>query len=165
MYCSKCGNNNNENNEYCVKCGNKLNIETNNSNLLLNKKTFLILSILSLIIPFGVYVSDIILQTPSIYGSEFDFITAVLLFIVVAVISVPSLVLMILNIISSSKKQNTKGLVIAELVFVCINLLMVIWLGFPSQESLPTKIGFILGLIISLAMATGYITKLIRKKC
>ena len=106
----------------------------------------------------------VILQTPSIYGSEFDFITAVLLFIVVAVISVPSLVLMILNIISSSKNQNTKGLVIAELVFVCINLLMVIWLGFPSQESLPTKIGFILGLIISLAMATGYITKLIRKK-
>lgn len=104
----KCGNNNNENNEYCVKCGNKLNAETDNSNLLLNKKTFLILSIISLIIPFGVYVSDIILQTPSIYGSEFDFITAVLLFIVVAVISVPSLVLMILNIISSSKKKTQK---------------------------------------------------------
>lgn len=164
MYCSKCGNNNNENNEYCVKCGNKLNVETNNSNLLLNTKTLLILSIISLIIPFGVYVLDIILQTPSIYGTEFDFITAVLLFIVVAVISVPSLVLMILNIISSSKKQNKKGLVIAELVFVCINLLMAIGIGFPSQESVPSKIGFIISLIISLTMAIGYIAKLIRKK-
>lgn len=164
MYCKKCGNNNNENNEYCVKCGNKLNIETNNSNLLLNTKTFLILSIISLIIPFGVYVADIILQTPSIYGTEFDFITAVLLFFVVAVISVPSLVLMILNIISSSKKQNTKGLVIAELVFVCINLLMAIGIGFPSQESLTTKIGFIIILIISLTMAIGYIAKLIKKQ-
>lgn len=164
MYCSKCGNNNNENSEYCVKCGNKLKVETNNSKLLLNTKTFLILSIISLIIPFGVYVADIILQTPSIYGTEFDFITAVLLFIVVAVISVPSLVLMILNIISSSKKPNTKGLVIAELVFVCINLLMAICIGFPSQESLTTKIGFIIILIVSLTMAIGYIAKLIKKQ-
>lgn len=163
MYYSK-RENKNKINEYCGKCGNKLDVETNNSNILLNKKTFLILSIISLIIPFGVYVSYIISQIPSIYGFEFDFITAVFLFIVVAVISVPSLVLMILNIISSSKKQNTKGLVIAELVFVCINLLMVIWLGFPSQESVSTKIGFIIGLIVSLAMATGYITKLIIKK-
>lgn len=164
MYCSKCGNNNNENNEYCVKCGNKLNVETNNSNLFLNTKTFLILSIISLIIPFGVYVLDIILQTPSIYGTEFDFITGILLFIVVSVISVPSLVLMILNVISSNNKQNKKGIIIAELVFVCINLLMAIGIGFPSQESVSSKIGFVISLIVSFTMAIGYIAKLIRKK-
>ena len=51
MYCSKCGNNNNQENKYCVNCGNNLcsNITTQTDG---NKETSLVLGIICLVSSF-----------------------------------------------------------------------------------------------------------------
>ena len=121
-------------------------------------KILLVLSIISFIIPYGVYALDLIFVT------GYNSITAVFLFLISSVIAFPSLILLILNIISLTKKQNKKGSIISELVFACINILLAICYGFSNKGTLPTKIGFIIFVVVSVVMAIGYIVKLIKKK-
>lgn len=159
MCCPKCGNNNDKKNKYCPKCGTQLIVEEKQQKQVyfLNPKIFLILSILSVL-----GLKELLIETFGLFSSSdfFEYIFLYLImFIAVMVAFVPVLVLIILNIISSFKKKNTKGLVIAELIISIIQLLWV-------RKFLDYNITIweATGLISTLIMIIGYIVKLIKKQ-
>lgn len=147
------GSSKNENNE-----NGKMNI----LDILLNKKTYLILSKILIIIPFITFILDLTCY-PYVKNIGYD-IFMICSFSLMLSWFTFHLVLLILNISSNRREKNTRGLVKTQLVFAWINILIVIPYNMLSQEIVASLICTSISAIIYLIMIIGYILKLVKRK-